>query len=309
MIRWLYNITLFLNIKNGIANKRRIDEVKHSRRFVNAEDAVSPVVGMILILGIATAMIATIYAVGIPVIDAARHTVHVQSIQNHMGILQSDIADLKGPLQGAGPSRRTAIQVGGGAITVMPDAPTTSIQVSFDNGDVFGAPLTVGNIECILRDDSVVFENGAVIVRFAHGTPIMTSQPDNMFITPADGTNISIHLRMVNLTGPLSSVSGDIVSVDSRFVGFDENIQNPPVASALNKDVTITITSEYHQAWARFFEDELTRAGLTKRASPDNTGFYIHTTGNVVTIEIYGKTAGDDIYLSVHETIIESSVS
>lgn len=286
--------------------------MKHSRRFQHAEDAVSPVVGMILILGITTVMIATIYAVGIPVIDAARHTVHVQSIQNHMGILQSDIADLKGPLQGVGPSRRTAIQVGGGAITVMPDAPNTSIQVSFVNGTgthlVFDPPLTVGNIECILRDDSVVFENGAVIVRFAHGIPIMTSQPDNMFITPADGTNISIHLRMVNLTGPLSSVGGaGIVSVDSRFVGFDENIQNRPVASALNKNVTITITSEYHQAWARFFEDELSNAGLT----PAQFNITSDAGAKQVIIEIHGKDGStiSDIYLSVHETIIKSSVS
>lgn len=268
---------------------------------------------MILILAIATAMIATIYAVGIPAIDAARHTVHMQSIQNHMGILQSDIGDLKGPLVGVGPSRRTAMHMGGGAITIMPDAPNTTIQVNFGNTtgthNVFNTSLRVGNIECTLRDDSVVFENGAVIVRFAHGIPIMTSQPDNMFITPAGGTNISIHLRMVNLTGPLSSVGGaGVVSVDSRFVGFDRNIRNHPVATTLNRNVTITITSEYHQAWARFFEDELIGAGLIRTGLGAGTGFQIHTTGNVVTIGIHGKTAGDDIHLSVHETIIGSSV-
>lgn len=288
------------------------NEMKHGTGILECESAVETTVGMILVLAIATAMIAAIYAVGIPAIDAARHNVHMQSVQNHLGILQSDLGDLKGPILGVGPSRRTAIQMGGGTVTVMPDA-TTTIQVRFENRTgthvVFaGTGLDVGNIKYTLRGETVIYENGAVITKYAVGDPIMISRPRNMFITPVDKNNISIHLRMVNLTGPLSSVGGDgITYVDSRFAGFDANIRNHPVATVLYRNVTITITSEYYQAWARFFENELIRSGLTKQTSPSNTGFYIHTTGNV-TIEIYGKTAGDDIYLAVHESVIGSSV-
>ena len=294
--------------------------MKHSMGFIGCDGAVATTVGVILVIAIATTMIAAIYAVGVPMLADARHNVNIQNAQHYFGILQSDISDLKGPLSGVGPSRRTTVNLGGGTIAIMPDTPTTKIQVSFKNEtqphdyyDVFtGTGLCVGNIEYTLEDDTIIYENGAVISRFSFGNPIITSRPNNIFIAPADGDNIIVHLRVIKLGGDLSSTGGSGTAyINSRFVEFDNktDFKDKPVATTPCKTVTINITSEYHQAWERFFEGELTGAGLTKKTSPSNTGFYIDTSGNVVTIYIYGKTTGYDIFLSVHETIIESSVS
>jgi len=262
------------------------------------------------VIAIATTMIAVIYAVGVPMLADARHNVNIQNAQHYFGILQSDINDLKGPLSGVGPSRRTTVNLGGGSIAIMPGA-ESYVQVNYDGSDVFdGTGLQVGNIEYTLEDDTIIYENGAVISRFSFGNPIITSRPSNIFIAPADDENIIVHLRVIKLDGASSSTGGSGTAyVNSRFTGFDDDVQNSPDETTLYDTLKITITSEYYRAWARFFEDELTEAGLTKKTSPSNTGFYIHTDGNVVTIEIYGKKTDDDIYLSVHETIIKSSVS
>jgi len=280
--------------------------------FSRCENAVETPIGMILVLAIMTAAIAGIYVLGVPLIRDAQHNVRIQSMQNDFNILQADISELRGPLPGVGPSRITTLNMGGGSITVMPNADYTDIQVIFNNGtlyNVFNNALNVGNIKYTLGDDTIIYENGAVITKYVVGE-IMISRP-NMFITPSTGNNIAVMLHMINFSGSLSSVGGGTISVYSRFVEFDNasDFNNKPVATIPSNTVTINITSEYYKAWGDFFEDELIRAGLIKQTSPSNTGFYIDTTGNVATINIYGKTAGDDIFLSVHETIIRSSVS
>ncbi|MBU2617372.1 MAG: hypothetical protein KKI07_01665 [Euryarchaeota archaeon] len=279
--------------------------------FSRCENAVETPIGMILVLAIMTAAIAGIYVLGVPLIRDAQHNVRIQSMQNDFNILQADISELRGPLPGEGPSRITTLNMGGGSITVMPDAPTTSIQVHYNNDtddyDVFAAPLDVGNIKYTLGDDAIIYENGAVITKYVVGE-IMISRP-NMFITPSTGNNIAVMLHMINFSGSLSSVGGGTASVYSRFVEFDNasDFDVKPAATIPSKTVTITITSEYYQAWAMFFEDELSNAGLT------STQFLITPNAGAkqVVIDIYGKggSGTPDIYLSVHETIIRSSVS
>lgn len=280
--------------------------MKRSTGFIGCDGAVATTVGVILVIAIATTMIAAIYAVGVPMLSDARHNVNIQNAQHYFGILQSDISDLKGPLSGVGPSRRTTINLGGGSIAIMPGA-ASYVQVNY-GVDVFSGALGVGNIEYTLEDDTIIYENGAVISRFAFGNPVVTSRPSNIFIAPADGDNTIVHLRIIKLSGVSSSTGGSGTAyINSRFVEFDNDVQNHPDETALYNTVTITITSEYHQAWERFFEDELTGAGLPS----DKFSIISDAEAKQVVIEIYGKQGAgtSDIYLSVHETIIESSVS
>ncbi|MDI6889286.1 MAG: hypothetical protein QMC78_06365 [Methanocellales archaeon] len=282
--------------------------MRHSTRFIGCDGAVETTVGVILVIAIATTAIAAIYAVGMPMLSDARHNVNIQNAQHYFGIIQSDISDLKGPLSGVGPSRRTTINLGGGSIAIMPGA-ASYVQVNYDGSDVFGGTgLQVGKIEYTLEDDTIIYENGAVISRFSFGNPAITSRPSNMFIAPADDDNTIVHLRMIKLSGASSSTGGSGTAyIDSRFTGFDDDVIYSPDETTLRKTVTITITSEYYQAWERFFEDELSNAGLT------STQFEITSDAGAkqVVIEIDGKKppGTPDIYLSVHETIIESSVS
>lgn len=281
--------------------------MKRSMGLLRCDGAVETTVGAILVIAIATTAIAAIYAVGVPMLSDARHNVNIQNAHHYFGILQSDISDLKGPLLGVGPSRRTTINLGGGSIAIMPGA-ASYVQVNYDGIDVFNGDLQVGNIEYTLEDDTIIYENGAVISRFAFGNPAITSQPGNIFIAPANDDNIIVHLRVIKLGGISSSTGGSGTAyINSRFTGFDADNPNPPDETTLRRTVTITITSEYYQAWAKFFEDELTDAGLT------STQFEIVPNAGTkqVVIKIYGKQGAgtSDIYLSVHETIIESMVS
>jgi len=282
--------------------------MKRSRGLIRCDGAVETTVGVILVIAIATTAITAIYAVGVPMLSDARHNVNIQNAQHYFGILQSDISDLKGPLSGVGPSRRTTINLGGGSIAIMPDTPTTKIQVNYDGSDVFSGDLQVGRIEYTLEDDTIIYENGAVISRFAFGNPAITSRPSNIFIAPADGDNTIVHLRVIKLGGASSSTGGSGTAyVNSRFTGFDADNPNPPDDITLRRTVTITIISEYYQAWARFFEDELIGAGLPS----DKFSIVSDAGAKQVVINIYGKLGSgtQDTYLSVHETVIESSVS
>jgi len=281
--------------------------MKHSTGFIGCDGAVGTTVGVILVMAIATTAIAAIYAVGVPMLSDVRHNVNIQNAQHYVGVLQSDINDLKGPLSGVGPSRRTTINLGGGSIAIMPGA-ESYVQVNYDGSDVFSGDLQVGNIEYTLEDDTIIYENGAVISRFSFGNPGITLRSGNIFIAPVDGDNIMVHLRLIKLGGASSSTGGSGTAyVNSRLTGFDVHNPTPPDETILHRTVTITITSEYYQAWARLFENELIGAGVPS----DKFSIVPDAGAKQVVINIYGKLGSgtQDTYLSVHETIIESSVS
>jgi len=270
------------------------------RAMLNSEDGVSPVVGMLLILSIILLSITVISVGGLPLINAARESAHLQGMRNSFVVLHADIEEVvRGPIVGVGPARITRMNVGGGALSVVANPTTTGFVVN--NGtDILD--VNPGTIRYEYAEQTIAYENGATFSRYRSGA-VMDSAP-LMYIQRADGNNITVMIHVVNITETDSSVGGKgFAKVLTTYEKF-----TPHTAAATEpnaKSVTINITSEYYDAWGKYFRQELERID---KYSGGNTVIEDPNT-KTVTITIENTNPGTtDIYLCVHETRISAQV-
>lgn len=265
------------------------------------DDAVSPVIGMILILAIIMASVAVISVWGIPAIDAAREAVHMQNMRNAFDVLHTDIEEVvRGPITGPGHGRVTRIGMGGGALSVKSDIGYFEVGYGgYGGGVVLGTiPGTIpGTIKYEFGNRAIVYEAGAVFSKY-NGV-VMDFHP-LMFLQRADGNNIVVRLHVVNITGEDISVGGTgLMRVRTSHADFVTHM--PAEVDPNAERVTINITSEHYRAWGRYFERELERIGAGGSVTYDSAA---RTVNIIIDGKGIGNDIGNDIYLSVHETRI-----
>lgn len=267
------------------------------RAMLNSEDGVSPVVGMLLILTIIILSITVICVGGLPLINAARESAHLQGMRNSFAVLHADIEEVvRGPIVGVGPARITRMNVGGGALSVEPNPIIGRFMV--DNGTSV-LDVNPGIITYEYAEQTIAYENGATFSRYRSGA-VMDSTP-LMYVQRADGNNITVMIHVVNITGTDSSVGGKgFAKVLTTYEGFISCVSGETQPNA--QTVTITIWSEYYDAWGKYFERELERIGA-------NDTITYNDGSKTVTITITNIDPGTpDIYLCVHETQISAQV-
>jgi len=267
--------------------------------LLNSEEGVSPVVGMLLILSIIILSITVISVGGLPLINAARESAHLQGMRNSFDVLHADIEEVvRGPIAGVGPARITRMNIGGGALSVVANPTTTGFVVN--NGtDILD--VNPGTITYEYAEQTIAYENGATFSQYQSGS-VMDCAP-LIYIQKADGDNITVMIHVVNITGTDSSVGGKgFAKVLTTYGTF---IPHAPAGTNPNaRTVTITIQSEYYDAWGKYFRQELERVGLQ-----EGTNYSITQSGaKEIVVTINNDPIATDIYLCVHETQISAQV-
>ncbi|RLM56881.1 hypothetical protein DVK07_20725, partial [Halorubrum sp. Atlit-26R] len=159
---------------------------------------------------------------------------------------------------GGSPSQRVSMEVGRGAgFRVDEGAGTMRIEVETENG-TYTNETTLGAIIYERGGDEIAYQGGGVWRANADGAR-MVSPPE-------------FHYRGDTLTLPLVTVAGegdlsDSVTISESDGGptglfASEDVSNP----LLGGNVTITVESEYAEAWGRFFESR-TEANVTQLSS------------------------------------------
>jgi hypothetical protein len=248
------------------------------RKFLKSESAVSEVIGFIMIFSIVMLAISAIYAVGYPTIQSSKENAQFQNMEQSFMVLQSNINTVA---FGQAPVRTLKTSLGGGSLTVYPDAGW--IDVSTTTGCICN--VTIGAIEYEKNGRSIAYEGGGVWEKYPAGSAIKVSEP-KIFVH-ADNGNRTVSVSIINISGEMSSVGGGgaaSVTVRSIPSTYSLNI----TSLSLGDNVTITVTSYYADAWGRYFND---------------MGFSVSGT-NPVTAEI-----SDVNTLIVNEHVIEVEVS
>jgi len=268
--------------------------------LLNSEEGVSPVVGMLLILSIIILSITVISVGGLPLINAARESAHLQGMRNSFDVLHADIEEVvRGPIAGVGPARITRMNIGGGALSVVTNPTTTGFVVN--NGtDVLNR--NPGTIKYEYAEQTIAYENGATFSRYRSGA-VMDSAP-LMYIQRADGNNITVMIHAVNITGTDSSVGGKgfakVLTTYEKFTPYTAAATEPNA-----NYVNITIQSEYYDAWGDYFIREL------ERIDKYGDGNTVIEDSNTKTVTITITNTGSeitDIYLCVYETQVSAQV-
>jgi len=264
--------------------------------LLNSEEGVSPVVGMLLILTIIILSITVICVGGLPLINAARESAHLQGMRNSFDVLHADIEEVvRGPIVGVGPARITRMNIGGGALSV--NSATGLVQISNESGRIL--------IKYEYAEQTIAYENGATFSKYRSGA-VMDSAP-LMYVQRADGDNITVMIHVINITGTNSSVGGKgFARVLTHYVGFDSKVDAATEPNAQN--VTMTIQSEYYEAWGKYFERELERTNTTLGGALDYDVNISPPNTTIITIDGINPDGANDIYLCVHETQISAQV-
>lgn len=264
------------------------------KNFIQDNNGVSPVIGIILILSIVTVSIAIIYVSGVPFIDSAKQNTQFTSARNSFTVLHNDILEVaNGPVTSG---RITKIDLGGGSISVDPNE--TKMVIDYAMGGVYGNSTAIpGTITYQNKGGKVIYENGAVFSRYVSNS-YMEVEP-KIYATTLGPNSIGLMIHIINVTGTNSSFgSSNIGKIRSLW---DDTKSEP---SKYVDNVTITITSQNNDSWSRYFNETLTSAGLSSGINFNITNI----TANTERIDINGPGSSEDIYLSIYETKIESNV-
>lgn len=296
-------------------------------KMIRSNDAVSEVLGMIMILSITILVIASIMLFGVPMIESGKNRAKMDVVENSFLSLQNDIEEVvRGPVwivapatakgeELLGPSRETELGLMGGTLSILPNSTLSNKTIvscvpinCSTNVSNFTIIISPGNITYASDDGSIVYENGAVIRRYDAGENIMVSDPMiNIYNNGSNGTVISIHVISIN--GTLSSVGGDgSARIDTRVDNYSQIVEPSTNVPNLNQ-TNIEIHSEYSDAWKKFFEDKLDGAGLSSIGN--NSDYSINVTNpRVINVSILGKERGNnkDIFLAVYESKIDVRV-
>jgi len=259
-----------------------------AKNFIKSDSAVSEVVGFILVFSIIMLAIGVIYAVGYPSIQSSKENTQFQNMEQSFMVLQSDI---KMVAFDQAPVKTLKTSLGGGAITVYPDAGWINVSTTAGGGDVI-RNVTIGAIEYEKNGRSIAYEGGGVWEKYPSGAALKLSEPRIFVHNTSTGNRRTVFVSIINISSEkgISSVGGE--GTASVVVRLNNRSSSPYINStSAPENVTIVVTSDYADAWGRYFDDDI------KADSVNTTG------ANKVTAIISYNT------LIVNEHVIEVEVS
>ncbi|MDY6864745.1 MAG: hypothetical protein SVY15_02060 [Halobacteriota archaeon] len=254
--------------------------------LLKGDDAVSPMVAMMLLLVIVTSTIGAIYAVGLPRIESAEDRALMQNMRNSFTVLQGDIREVVQSPSAMGQEKVTKISIDRGTLYIYP--------TSVENG--------TGYIQYSTGEQVVAYENGAVFQKNTYEDySEMVSDP-MMYVVFDDNNITHINFHQITING---SNEGSVSGSSTQRIRLERGDVSTPVETQLD-EVTFMVESVFHRGWEDYFDKLLTDAGLE-----DGYGYTINAIDDDVTLRIIGNStdAGvNDIYLYYVNTDVNAEV-
>ncbi|MFO8133332.1 MAG: hypothetical protein R6U10_05315, partial [Thermoplasmatota archaeon] len=177
----------------------------------------------------------------------------------------------------------------------------------YDPDDSIGTVIQeMGTIEytsenAYFVDQSYVYEGGAVILNQSQGQVVISAPSFSVQNVSADDGFMHVYrLDLVDVIGLEGKTSVSGYGTYSIKTNYDSMEENEYIARNLN----INITTDHTAAWQRYMNNTLIRSGIP------STSFNVTSEDNVVTIALYGTSAGSsyDVTLTTSQTDIIAQV-
>ena len=209
---------------------------------------VSEVIGYLLTFGIVVAVVAVIYASGMPVVEDTQDKSAFQSMETSFVTLQGHT---KKVAFGQSPLRTMKFNLIKGSIGANDNA--GNITVTTDEGGPY--TFQFGNIEYTIGTRKVVYELGAVIESTPGGNIIISDPP--IFFTNYSG-NKNVFISVINVSGDFSAGGGMAemqIGGPGGLYNVTRDTQVYNSSSPVN-NLYINVTGDYSVAWTRYLNDE-----------------------------------------------------
>ena len=264
--------------------------------LINSDDAVSEVLGYILIFGMVITMVGLIFTVAMPSIEDAQERAYIESIKRGITVLDSKASMVA---LGESPSQTISIDSKGGIFGVNESASYISIMMNGTGMPIFNG--TLGTLTYELDDTVIAYEGGGVWMKYPQGDAIMLSPPEFHY----NGETLT--LPIIRLRGnEYTSGTGTVqfkVAKNSSEIRFPNTIINSsfvnPVAGS--KDIQITITSDYYKAWAKYMDERTEVHGITT----DDLNRQVSATLNIKPSNVAQELNDDIIVYDIDETVLD----
>ncbi|WMW21553.1 archaellin/type IV pilin N-terminal domain-containing protein [Methanolobus mangrovi] len=247
------------------------------KKFIESEKAVSPIVGMIIILAMTITSVSVIFLYGVPTIYEMQDMANAQKVEQAFTVFDSRTSKVA---LGESPSQTTSFSMMDGDIIVKGDNASyeesriviisVDINASWYDGfkqqryrwkgweDYVGNEsmnefnASMGSIVYTNNDRIIGYEGGGVWSKYPNGKSVMISPPE-------------FHYNGETLTLPIMKIEGDAVysgKSDVRITISSDNLPavlypNPSSDSRRTNPLTsdkvmIYIKSEFYNAWADY---------------------------------------------------------
>lgn len=222
-------------------------------KLIGSEEAASEVVGHVIILGLTITGIALIMLVGVPSIHNMQDMINVRNAEQTFTVLDSRTSKVA---LGESIQQLMNINLGGGTVTVVPNSSSTPSYMLFEMKNatttMVNINISMGKIIYRLGDREIAYEGGGVWSKYPEGS-VMLSPPEFNY------NGITITLPVVSIYGN-SSISGNgaaSVQIEKNSDGTTlYPTSNPDYTNPISLNITettLTIKSEYYDAWGEYF--------------------------------------------------------
>ncbi len=247
------------------------------KKFIESEKAVSPIVGMIIILAMTITSVSVIFLYGVPTIYEMQDMANAQKVEQAFTVFDSRTSKVA---LGESPSQTTSFSMMDGDIIVKGDNASyeesriviISVDINASWYDSFKQQrykwrgwedyvgnesmnefnASMGSVVYTNQDRIIGYEGGGVWSKYPNGKSVMISPPE-------------FHYNGETLTLPIMKIDGDAVYSGKSDVGITISSDNMPVVlypnpssdsrrtNPLTSDkVIIYIKSEFYNAWADY---------------------------------------------------------
>ncbi|MHC1595790.1 MAG: DUF7289 family protein [Candidatus Syntropharchaeales archaeon] len=261
------------------------------------EDAISVVLSVVLLLGVLVTVLGIVHVSYVPEWRKSAEADHMDDILEDLADLKSGIDLVAAVSPDTSCTVSQKMRLGGGSIpvispqksggTLRTDPSLPDLYITADNYTVAYAFPDLGSIELEVDnlyalDRIYAYENGALILKEINRS-IMVLSPGITLQKFNNGTK-ALTIQVINMSLEGESVAGS--GIEEVYFTYTSSTTHH---AGTTSNVTLTLTSEYLDAWKAFFTDRAKNAGFNA------TEFNVTTSQNVE-LDIYG-----DVLLNVVE--------
>ena len=264
--------------------------------LLNSDDAVSEVLGYILIFGMVVTMVGLIFTVAIPLMEDSQERAYIESIKRGITVLDSKASMVA---LGESPSQTINIDSKGGIFGVNESASYISIVMNETGTPIFDG--TLGTLTYELDGTVIAYEGGGVWMKYPQGGAIMLSPPEFHY----NGETLTlpiIRLLGNEHTSGIGTVQFKVAKDNSQIrfpnSGINTSFINPVAGS---RDIQITITSDYYKAWAKYMDERTEVHGITT----DDLNRQVSATLNIKPSDAAQELNDDFIVYEIDDTVVD----
>ena len=265
------------------------------KNIKNADDAIVGVVSTFLIVGLVVAVVSVVQTVYIPNWMEQQEAEHMEDVGNQFAQLKYAIEEHLVTKQKDIPIS-TSITLGSkelpfllssrafGSVTILSNQCTITVtnrsNTTLFSSSVGGIKYSSANAYFLNQD--YIYEAGAVILHQDQGNT-MAIKP-RFLVTNEEEVSISFTITNISTVGGKSSIAGyGTYPVQTEFSAYNDTI---PIMQNVS---TITIGTEYQNAWHRFLNGTLRNQGLNYHGYGTDYTILLNESG--VTVEFAESTA------------------